>query len=84
MSLSTENFVPCNRIAIFCARKISRSADDPSKILISKVDKFYTGLTMIIQENGRVRMSSQNLIHFAIKCHRDKHLSTSIKYPRFQ
>ena len=54
ISLSTENFVYCIRNAIFRACKISRSfADPPSKILISKVDKFYTGCTMIIQKNRR-------------------------------
>ena len=48
ISLSTENFVCCNRNAIL-ACNISRSfADHSSKILNSKVDKFYTGLTMII------------------------------------
>ena len=72
MSLSTENFVCCNRNAIFFACKISWSfADHPNKIFISKVDKFYTGLTMIIQKNRRVRTSSQNLIHSVIRCHRE-------------
>ena len=47
---------------------------------MSKAHKFYTGLSMIIQKNRRVRISSQNLIHIAIRCHREKHLSTSIKY----
>ena len=28
-------------------------ADHSSKILISKVDKFYTGFTMIMQKNSR-------------------------------
>ena len=42
------------------ACNISRSFTDPSsKILISKVDKFYTGLTMIIQKNGRVNFESK-------------------------
>ena len=37
------------------ACNISRSfADHSSKILISKVDKFYTGFTMIIQKNRHV------------------------------
>ena len=85
MRLSTENFVCCSRNAILCACKISRSfADHPSKILISELDKFYTGFTMIIQKNRRVRTSRQNLIHFAIRCHREKYLSTLIKYRRFQ
>ena len=85
ISLSITNFVCCSRNTIFRACKISRSfTDHPSKILISKVVKFYTGFTMIIQKNRRVRTSSQNLIHFAIRCHREKHLSTSIKYRRFQ
>ena len=36
---SAGNFVCCNRNAIFCACKISKSfADDPSKILIGIVD----------------------------------------------
>ena len=39
---------------------------------------------MIIQKNARVRISSQNLTHFAITCRREKNLSTSIKYRRFQ
>ena len=69
----------------FVAVKISRSsADHPSKILNSKVDKFYTGITMIIQKNRHVRTSKQNLIHIRITCHREKPLSTSIKYRRFQ
>ena len=69
--LSTENFVCCNRNAIFLAWKIFKSfADLSSKILISEVDKFYTGVTMIIQKKG-VSTSSQNLIHFAITCHRE-------------
>ena len=76
ISLSTETFLCCSRNAIFCACKISRSfADHPSKILISKVDKLYTGFTMIIQKKRRVRTSKQNSIHFAIRCHREKHLS---------
>ena len=41
-----------------------------SKIFISKVDKFDTGLIIMIQKNRRVRTSSQNLIRFAITCHR--------------
>ena len=42
------------------ACKISRSfADHSSKILISKVDKFYTGLTMIVQKNRRVNFESK-------------------------
>ena len=58
ISLSSENFVCCNRNAIFCACKISKSfADHPSKILITKVDKFYTGLSLIIQKNRRIRIS---------------------------
>ena len=39
---------------------------------------------MIIQKNRRIRTSSQNLIHFAIRCHQEKHFGTSIKYHRFQ
>ena len=39
---------------------------------------------MIIRKNRRVRISSRNLIHFAIRCHWEKHSSTSIKYRRFQ
>ena len=39
---------------------------------------------MIIQKNRRARISNQNLIHFAIRCHGEKHLGTSIKYRRFQ
>ena len=59
MSLSTENVVCCNRNAIL-ACNISRSfADHSSKNLISKVDKFYTGLTMIIQKNRRVNFESK-------------------------
>ena len=70
ISLNTESFVCCNRNAIFFAWKISRAfADQPSKTLISKVKKFYTSLTMIIQKNRRVRISSRNLMHFAIRCH---------------
>ena len=57
--VSTEHFVCCNRNAIL-ACNISRSfADHSSKILISKVDKFYTGLTMIIQKNRRVNFESK-------------------------
>ena len=33
---------------------------------------------MIIQKNRRVHTSSQNSMHFAIKCHREKYFSTSI------
>ena len=78
--VSTENFVCRNRNATFCGCKISKSFADHS----SKVDKFYTSLSMIIQKNRRVRITSQNLIHFVIRCHREKHLSTSFKYRRFQ
>ena len=47
------------RSSVFCACKISKSlADHASKILISKVDKFYTGYSMIIQKNRRIRISS--------------------------
>ena len=85
ISLSTENVIWCNRNAIFCAWKISKSfADHSSKILISKVDKFYTGLSMIIQKYRRVRIWSQHLIYFAIRCHREKYFSTSFKYRRFR
>ena len=85
ISLITENFVCCSRNAIFSACEILRFfADDPYMILIRKVDEFYTGLTMIIQKNRRVRTSSQSLIHFTIRYHREKHLSTSIKYRKFQ
>ena len=77
--------VCCSRNTIFSACKILRSsADHPSKIVISKVDKFYTGFTVIIQKNRRVYTSKQNSIHFAIRCYRGKHLSTLIKYRRFQ
>ena len=83
ISLSTENFVCCNRNAIFCSFKISRSfADHPSKILISKVDKFYTGLSMITHR--RVCTLGQSSMHFVFRCHREKPLSTSIKFRRFQ
>ena len=83
--LSTESFACCNRNAIFCACKISKSfADHQSKNLISKVEKFYTDLSMSIQKNICIRISSQNSIHFVIRCHRGKHLSTLIKYRRFQ
>ena len=79
ISPSTENFVCCSRYAC----KISKSvADHPSKISISKVGKFYSGFTMIIRENKRVRTSNQNLKHFAIRCHQEKHLNTLIKYRR--
>ena len=72
ISLSTENVICHNRKAIFFACKISSSfADHSSKTSISKVDKFYTGLAMIIQKNRHVRTSSQNLIHFAIRSHRE-------------
>ena len=85
ISLSTENVVCCSRNAILFACKISRSfADHSSKILISKVDQFYTGFIMIIQKNRRVRTSRQNWINFAIRCYQEKYLSTSIKYRRFQ
>ena len=60
MSLRTENFVFCNRNAILFACKIARSfAGHSSKILISKVDKFYSGVTMIIQKNRRVNFESK-------------------------
>ena len=39
---------------------------------------------MINQTNRQVRISSQNLLHFAIRCHRKKYLNASIKYRRFQ
>ena len=85
ISLSIENFVRCGRNAIFCACKISRYfADHPSEVLISKVDKFYTGSTVITHKNRRVHTSSQNSKNFAIRCHKEKHLSTSIKYRRFK
>ena len=58
-SLSTENVVCCHRNAIL-ASNISRSfADHSSKILISKVDKFYTGLTMIMQKDRHVNFKSK-------------------------
>ena len=61
ISLSTENFVCCSRNSIFSACKISRSfVDHPSRILITKVDKFYTALTINIQKNRRVRTAKQN------------------------
>ena len=63
ISLSTENFVYCSRNVIFCACEISRSfADHPSKILISKVDKFYTGFITIIQKNRHVRTLERRLL----------------------
>ena len=59
ISKSTENFVFCNQNAIL-ACNISRSfADNSSKILISKVVKFHTGLTVIIQKNRRVNFESK-------------------------
>ena len=68
LNLITENFVYCDRNTICSAYKISKSfADHLSKILISNVD----GFSMIIQKNRRVRISSQNLIHFAIRYHRE-------------
>ena len=58
--VSTENFVCCNRNAILFVCKISRSfADHSSKILISKVDKFYSGVTMIIQKKRRLNFESK-------------------------
>ena len=39
---------------------------------------------MIIQKNRSVCILSQSSIHFAIRCHREKHLSTSIEYRRFK
>ena len=85
ISLSTEYFLCCSWNAIFCACEISRSfANHPSKILISKVHKFYTGFTMILQKNRHVCTSKQNLIHSTIRWHREKRLSTSVKYRRFQ
>ena len=42
----------------------------------------YTGkywlISIIIQKHRRVCISSQSLIHFAIRFHRETHLSTSI------
>ena len=61
--------------------KISRSfADHPSKILIIKVNKFYTGFT----KNRRVYTPSQHFIHLAIRCYAEKYLITQIQYRRFQ
>ena len=71
------------KMLYFVPAKFQSFADRPRIISISKVDKFNTGLSMIIQKNRRVRISSQNLIRFAIRCHREKHLSTSIRYRRF-
>ena len=51
ISLSTENFVYFNRNAILACNIWRSFAYHSSKILISKVDKFYTGLLMIIQKN---------------------------------
>ena len=34
----------------------------------------------MIKKNRRVRISSQNLLRFAIRCHREKHLCASIEY----
>ena len=53
-------------------------------VSVNKVSKFYTGFTMTIQKNRRVCTSRQNLRHFAVRCYREKHLSTSIKYRRFR
>ena len=55
VSVSVLNFVCCNRNAIvFACIKISRCfANHSSKILIRKIDKFYTGATMIILKNRR-------------------------------
>ena len=79
--VSTENFVCCNRNAIL-ACNISRSfADHSRKILISKVDKIYTGLTMIVQKNRRVKFKSE-FDTFRNEISSRKHLSTSIKYSR--
>ena len=76
ISLSTENFVCCNRNAILFACKISRSfADHSSKISISKVDKFYTGHTMIIQKNRGVNFESK-FNTFRIQMPLREHLST--------
>ena len=69
ISLSTKNFVCCNRNVIL-ACNISRSfADHSSKILSSKVNKFYTGLTMILQKKRRVNFGLK--FHFAIRYHRE-------------
>ena len=54
-----KNFVCCNRNAILACNISRFFADHSSKILISKVDKFYTGLTMIIQKNRRVNLESK-------------------------
>ena len=84
ISLSTENFVCCNGNTILLACKISRSfADHSSKILISKIDKFDTGVTMIIQKNRRVNFESK-FNTFRNQMPSRKHLSTSIKYCRFR
>ena len=70
--------------AVLFACKISRSfADYSSKILISNVDKFYSGVTMIIQKNRRVNFESK-LNTFRNEITSRKHLSTSIKYRRFR
>ena len=68
----------------FVAVNFQSFADHPSKILISNVDKFYMGLSRIMQKNRRVRTLKQNLIYFAIRWDREKHLNTLIKYRRFQ
>ena len=65
ISPNTENFICCSWNAIFFSCKILKSfANHRNKILISKVDKFYTSFTMMIQKNRRVHTSRQNLIHF--------------------
>ena len=59
MSLSTKNVVCCNWYAILACNNSRSFADHSSKILIGKVDKFYTGLIMIIQKNRRVNFESK-------------------------
>ena len=70
-----------NRNAILSCN-ISRSfADHSSMILNSKVDKFYTGLTIIIQKNRRVNFEWK-FNTFRNYMPPRKHLSTSIKPSR--
>ena len=81
--LSTKNFVCCNRNAIFCACKISRPfADHPSKIWISKVDKFrsYRKIDVFV-----LQVKINYILQLdTIDKKKKKHLSTSIKYRRFK
>ena len=67
---------------LYWPAKISRSfADHSSMILNCKVDKFYTGLTMIIQKHRRVNFEWQ-FNTFRNERPSRKHFSTSIKPSR--